>query len=131
MKAFVVYGEKTLAPEFKGDKRFFLWNDFIEFGKTSEISDDIIFAKMWKQTPGMCCDLGYTSGTTGNPKAVMHSHDNQTWLAQLVTDILVEDYPDFDVSGGRVVSYLPLSHAAGMSADIMAPMTRGSKIYFA
>jgi acyl-CoA synthetase (AMP-forming)/AMP-acid ligase II len=49
----------------------------------------------------------------------------------MVTNLLVLDYPDMDLAGGRTVSYLPLSHAAGMSADMMAPMTRGSKIYFA
>ena len=79
----------------------------------------------------MCCDLGYTSGTTGNPKAVMHSHDSQTWVSRMGSNLNKLDYPDRDHHGMRVVSYLPLSHAAGLSADVFHPMTGGSKIYFA
>jgi long-subunit acyl-CoA synthetase (AMP-forming) len=52
---------------------------------------------MWKQKPGSCCDLGYTSGTTGNPKAVMHSHDNQVWMAKIITLLEKTDYPEKDI----------------------------------
>jgi long-chain-fatty-acid--CoA ligase ACSBG len=50
----------------------------------------------------------YTSGTTGNPKAVMLSHDNYTWIGQALSN-------NFEYSPGkeRYVSYLPLSHVAG------------------
>ncbi len=48
----------------------------------------------------------YTSGTTGNPKGVMLSHDNYTWTAW--ASLEGKDVKEDD----RIVSYLPLSHVA-------------------
>lgn len=48
------------------------------------------------------------SGTVGNPKGVMLSHDNVTWNAKAIGDRL----PDMVVGNEILISYLPLSHIA-------------------
>lgn len=72
----------------------------------------------------------YTSGTTGNPKGVMLSHDNYIWTAHSLENFensLIKSNPDQD----RIVSYLPLSHVAGQLFDIVMPLKRGIHVYFA
>ena len=55
-----------------------------------------------------CSTLVYTSGTTGNPKGVMLSHDNIYW-----TTLVASDFIQMRESTEVLVSYLPLSHVAG------------------
>lgn len=55
-----------------------------------------------------CCTLVYTSGTTGNPKGVMLSHDNIYWEAETAND-----FYQMEVGKEVGLSYLPLSHVAG------------------
>jgi long-chain-fatty-acid--CoA ligase ACSBG len=63
----------------------------------------------------------YTSGTTGNPKAVMISHDNIIFEARCVAS----EMPHVAAAAEeeRIISYLPLSHVAGMMVDIITPLT--------
>jgi long-chain acyl-CoA synthetase len=69
--------------------------------------------------------LIYTSGTTGPPKAVMLSHRNILWTADVLarlTDIHPTD---------RLLSYLPLSHIAEQMLSMHASACFGHAVYWA
>ncbi len=92
----------------------FLWNDFIQLGRKG--NNDLEFNhRVRMQNPGNCCDIVYTSGTTGHPKAVLLSHDNLTWTGQA----MVKSYAGIFGTKHKVVCYLPLSHIAGQINDIL------------
>lgn len=101
------------------------YNQFVDFEITEEIMD-LLSTRMKNQAPGHCCSLVYTSGTTGNPKGVMLSHDNYTWTANSVAEHLV-----FDEPSPRLVSFLPLSHVAAQYSDIVLQLASGYHIFFA
>jgi long-chain-fatty-acid--CoA ligase ACSBG len=128
VKAFVVWGEKSLPAECKGD-RFYLWKDFLNLGK--HIPDSSINERMSKQRPGECCCLVYTSGTTGNPKGCMLSHDNLTWNTVQLNYVQVKDRPNSVGPKNRIVSYLPLSHIAGFAFEFLAHLLNSCEIYYA
>lgn len=75
--------------------------------------------------PEATATLIYTSGTTGQPKGVMLSHRNLTWVAAAIRDMLGLTEED---SG---LSYLPLSHIAEQSFTISVPATVGASVYYA
>lgn len=128
VKAFVVYGEKELPKDTK-DSRFYLWNDFQKLG--ADVKDAAILEKAARQKPGECAVLIYTSGTTGMPKGCMLSHDNLCWEAIPMMNEVVKSAPEIAVIAHRIVSYLPLSHIAGLCVDVMAQIYAGHEVYFA
>ena len=73
-----------------------------------------------------CCVVSYTSGTTGNPKGVMLSHDNIVYTA--LTNL---SFNGIQFGQGRAISYLPQSHVAGMMLDQFICMANGSICCFA
>lgn len=100
------------------------WEDFLELGKG--VKDAAVDARAASIKPGNCASLIYTSGTTGQPKAVMISHDNITWVAKNVVD----HYMDLNHTD-RIISYLPLSHIAAQMIDVHCMMNIGGCAYFA
>jgi long-chain acyl-CoA synthetase len=66
----------------------------------------------------------YTSGTTGPPKAVMLSHRNLAWTADVAAEIISLEPDDC------TLSYLPLSHIAEQMFSIHAPIVVGLQVYF-
>ncbi|XP_050345486.1 long-chain-fatty-acid--CoA ligase ACSBG2 isoform X2 [Nymphalis io] len=74
-----------------------------------------------------CCTLVYTSGTVGQPKAVMLSHDNLTWDAFTIS----ERVRDLRPTDECLVSFLPLSHVAAQVVDIYTTLINAVTVYFA
>ena len=92
----------------------YTWKNFIEIGKKAKVELEL-HERQTMQQPGNCCNIVYTSGTTGTPKAVMLSHDNMTWITRALRMM----FPEVIENGQRGVSFLPLSHIAGQICDIM------------
>src|SRR5215213_7703563 len=68
--------------------------------------------------------LIFTSGTTGNPKAVMLSHRNLTSMTSMLTSLIHITTRD------GVLSVLPLHHTFEFSAGFLAPLSRGAQITY-
>nr|CAD7573333.1 unnamed protein product [Timema californicum] len=101
LKAIIQY--RGTPPDTPG---IYSWDDVMKMGQ--EESDEELEQVLKTIAINECCTLVYTSGTVGNPKAVMLSHDNLTWSAQVLGEYL-HVVPG---SGEKLVSFLPLSHVA-------------------
>ena len=64
------------------------------------------------------------------PKAVMTSHDNYTFGAEATMLKLGVGKKYLD-GNGRILSYLPLSHAAAQCVDLLCPLKIGAHLFFA
>ena len=93
----------------------FIWDDFIELGKKATVELELN-NRIKMQRPGNCCNIVYTSGTTGFPKAVILSHDNLTWSARS----LQMSFGHIIGDRHKMISFLPLSHIAGQMIDIIS-----------
>lgn len=98
---------------------------FDEFLESDDLNNQFeIIKRQKKMTPDDICCYVYTSGTTGNPKGVMISHDNLIFEAKM----MIRQYPSFESNKEqRIISYLPLSHIAGTLLDIICPIVAASE----
>merc|ERR1712167_152687 len=99
--------------------KVFTWADFVALG--DGVADAQLDQRVAAQHPGNCCAIIYTSGTTGDPKGVMISHDNIIFESSAVLS-MVDFLGATPGSQERIISYLPLSHVAGMMVDVIMPM---------
>jgi len=101
------------------------WADFIASGKSVE--DSALAERVAALDAGKTCFLSYTSGTTGRPKAVMHSHDTISHAANSLLNRVFTALPEAQKWGNeeRGISYLPLSHVAG-SVTMFSNVTSSS-----
>ena len=124
LKGIVVWGVETL--DVRPHDMVMTWKEFIALGKKE--SEEILDRRIEEQVPGKCCNIVYTSGTTGNPKGVMVTHDNFFFAAG---QIIRSREGDIDDARERVVSYLPMSHSAAQVADLMNNLVARAQIFFA
>jgi len=61
----------------------------------------------------------------------MLSHDALSWGTIQVMEIASKEKPDLVGPTNRTVSYLPLSHIAGLLFDIMSHYFNAHELYFA
>ena len=131
------------------------WADLLSRGREQE--EKILQDRLNRIAINQCSTLVFTSGTTGNPKGVMLSHDNMTWNSLNCTEVYEMERGNtrsyvviikwtsertFRIgqipqclflmrSPLRVLSYLPLSHVAAQMVDIVAMMAVAGTTYFA
>ncbi|XP_021368611.1 long-chain-fatty-acid--CoA ligase ACSBG2-like [Mizuhopecten yessoensis] len=120
LKAIIQYtGEVAVRKE-----NIYTWDEFMKL--SNDVPNSVVNERLSNLAPNHCCTLIYTSGTTGNPKGVMQSHDSLTFLC-------VNGMAVYKLKIGEevIVSYLPLSHSAGLMMDIHMPYFIGAMVYFA
>eukprot|EP00747_Dinoflagellata_sp_TGD_P157496 gnl/TRDRNA2_/TRDRNA2_177743_c3_seq2.p2 gnl/TRDRNA2_/TRDRNA2_177743_c3~~gnl/TRDRNA2_/TRDRNA2_177743_c3_seq2.p2 ORF type:complete len:310 (+),score=45.99 gnl/TRDRNA2_/TRDRNA2_177743_c3_seq2:1050-1979(+) len=85
------------------------WRHFVQRATSIPLAN--LEARIASMSPDEACYLSYTSGTTGNPKAVMYSHDSIVFGFAFMLDYCWRT--EGMGFGEREVSYMPLSHIAG------------------
>ncbi|XP_068576804.1 long-chain-fatty-acid--CoA ligase ACSBG2-like [Cebidichthys violaceus] len=120
LKAIVQYkGELQQKAPF-----LYTWAEFMKLGQ--DVPDEQLNAVIDSLRANECCTLIFTSGTTGNPKGCMLSHDNLTWTVHRAASMLSLKHTE-----ERMVSYLPLSHVAAQLVDMWMSMLCAITTYFA
>ncbi len=111
-----------MGPDPVGAPGVLTWEQFVAGGR--EIPDGALQARLDALGPRDAATLLYTSGTTGQPKAVVLPHEALAYMAAALTDIIAVGPAD------RVISYLPLSHIAEQIVSLLTPAVSGHIVYY-
>ncbi|KYN35140.1 Very long-chain-fatty-acid--CoA ligase bubblegum, partial [Trachymyrmex septentrionalis] len=124
LKAIVQYNGKSIEKNILSVNLLLYLSNIFLFSKTE--SEDKLSYVLKTIGVNECCTLVYTSGTVGNPKAVMLNHDNMLHGMRAIISML-----QIKEKSEVIVSYLPLSHVAAQLIDIVINITLASTVYFA
>ena len=110
-----------VASSTSGKNRVLSYDDFLALGKSGGKQPTLPKSL----DPETRVSNIFTSGTTGNPKAVELTHRNiQSVCAMMHARIPLDE-------NTIVVSYLPLSHIAAMGIDLYSSLYCGASVHFA
>lgn len=117
--------QEPYQPYMKKEDGYYRWSD-IEHMNVDDVADEFE-NRLADIAPNETCFLCYTSGTVGNPKGVMLTHDNFTFDANAVT----RRFDNLEWGNEVFVSYLPLSHVAAQILDVYLSIWVAGTVYFA
>ncbi|XP_050088160.1 very long-chain-fatty-acid--CoA ligase bubblegum [Anopheles aquasalis] len=113
------------APYVKREDGYYRWSELVEMN-VDDVEEEFN-NRLANIAINQCCCLVYTSGTVGNPKGVMLSHDSLTWDSYSIGKRLHQIRYAEEV----LVSFLPLSHVAAQMVDIFLTLQFACTVYFA
>lgn len=103
-------------------------NALKELGRRDEPKNPTRFDdNLTSAKPSDLITIGYTSGTTGQPKGVMLTHDN---MMSVLEDCVLAISGHVEPEKETTLAFLPTSHVLG-KVESMATYTFGWKAYFA
>ncbi|RAV07137.1 AMP-dependent synthetase [Mycolicibacterium sp. GF69] len=121
------FGRMTFAPDLAADVPIVALVDADERLREEhvysfdELLDDEPMAGTLATDPGGPALIAFTSGTTSNPKGVVHSHQTLGFE----TKQLLENYPR---DRGRQLTATPVGHFIGMVGAFLIPVLEGATI---
>ncbi|MBO6575472.1 MAG: long-chain fatty acid--CoA ligase [Rhodothermales bacterium] len=96
-------------------------------GTAASVNEADLDARLDAITEDALGTLIYTSGTTGPPKGVALSHGNLTEATKMGRELL----PPVIRPDARVLSYLPMAHAAERAITLLGASSFGYAVYYA
>ncbi len=127
LEKVIVFSEKAALPE---NDKFIGLQQVIEAGKRYEKRYPYAYQKAVDAIkPWDLATIVYTSGTTGNPKGAMHTH--QTFMSATAADILRFGEGGFHPDHEIQLSFLPLSHTYERQCCQVYSIFTGSTIAYA
>lgn len=105
----------VMIPAIPGDGAL-SWQRLLD--DAARVGQEALAAAAARVRPSDIALIVFTSGTTGNPKGVMHDHSNLRALTERAASWPLEH-------GDTVLNFLPMFHVYGLSEIVMASLVVG------